>query len=230
MMAMKNWIRQKLKNIIRDILSDSSNLISITNDLPKSTNIINSILNGNIKIGERGYIYKCEMYGEITIGNNTSINGPNTDIICMIHPIRIGNFCSIARNVSIQEYNHNIKNTTSYFIKCHIFGEGLTNDIASNGAIEIGNDVWIGTQCVILSGAKIGNGAVIAANSVVLKEIPPYAIAAGSPAKVIKYRFTDDIIKKLQEIEWWNWPVDKIKNNYELFQGEITMEKLLRLK
>jgi len=226
-MRIREKIRNKLRGFLERILKDSDiNSISISSTIPQSAKIVNSNLSGNIKIGERAFIYKCEMFGNISIGNNTSVNGPNTDIHSWVNSVKIGNFCSIARNVSIQEYNHLFKNATSYYIKKHIFGEDWTNDINSKGEIEIGNDVWIGTQCVILSGVKIGDGAVIAANSVVTGEIPPYAIAAGSPAKVVKYRFPEDIINKLMEIKWWDWPIERIKNNYDLFDGELTMKKL----
>jgi virginiamycin A acetyltransferase len=220
-MNLKQKVKQKSRLILESILFDSKQC-----DVPASSEIVNSSLIGNVNIGQRVSISKCELNGNITIGNNTSINGPNTDIHSKINSVKIGNFCSIARNVSIQEYNHRFNNVTSYFIKHHIFGEVWTDEIDSKGDIEIGNDVWIGTQCIILSGAKIGNGAVIGANSLVINEIPPYAIAVGSPAKVISYRFPEEIIIKLQKIQWWNWSIEKIKNNYDFFDGELTLNKI----
>ena len=184
---------------------------------------------GNVKIGEG-----CKIIGgvslktasEIHIGKFTSINGPNTDVFCQINPISIGSFTSIARNVSIQEFNHNYKTITTYSILQNVFGEEKKADIYSNGPVEIGHDVWIGTQCVILSGSKIGNGAIIAANSVVTGEIPPYAICGGSPAKVLKYRFEQETIALLEQVKWWDWPLDKIKANAHLFKGDLDEEKL----
>jgi virginiamycin A acetyltransferase len=96
----------------------------------------------------------------------------------------------------------------------------------SKGPITIGNDVWIGTQCVILSGSTIGDGAVIAANSVVTADIPPYAIAAGSPARVLRYRFSDAIIERLMKLEWWAWSRVKLEQNRALFEGDLTAGKL----
>ena len=78
----------------------------------------------------------------------------------------------------------------------------------------------------ILSGVKIGNGAIIAANSVVNTDIPDFAIVAGSPAKVLKYRFNDKIIQLLNEIKWWNWPIEKIKRNRLLFEDKLTIDKI----
>lgn len=174
------------------------------------------IINGvSLKTASSIYIHKY-----------TSVNGPNTDLFSQINKISVGSFCSIARNVSIQEFNHNYSTLTTYAIMQNIFGEKKKNDIYSNGDIIIGNDVWIGTQCVILSGAKIGNGAIITANSVVIDTIPPYAIAGGSPARVIKFRFDNEIIAKLEQLNWWNWPIEKIKRNKHLFEGNLTLDKL----
>jgi virginiamycin A acetyltransferase len=188
--------------------------------IDKSTKMDNARINGKVNI-----LQGCKIIGgviikansEVTIGRYTAINGPNTDLIARINRIEIGSFCSVARNVSIQEFNHKFNYASTFFMNQNIFGESLSNDITSKGNIEIGNDVWIGTQCVILSGSKIGDGAVVAANSVVTGEIPAYAIVAGSPAKVIKYRFSEEKIHEIQQLKWWEWDIDKIKENKELF-------------
>lgn len=219
----KSRLRQFIVNIIAQ--EQKKNIISCSNEIPETATIQESKIFGDVLIGERSLVYKCELNGSIKVGSNTSLNGPNTDIFSHVNKVLIGNFCSIARNVSIQEYNHRFDTATSYFIKSRVFEENWKNNIVSNGDICIGNDVWIGTQCVVLSGATIGNGAVIAANSIVSKSIPPYAIAAGSPAKVIGYRFSEEIINKLNEIKWWDWSIDRIKRNYDFFDGKLTLEK-----
>jgi serine acetyltransferase len=84
--------------------------------------------------------------------------------------------------------------------------------------VIIGNDVWIGMDATILSGVTVGNGAVIAAGSIVNKNIPAYAIVAGNPAKVVKYRFDQETIDKLQEMQWWDWNPDKIGEATQLLQ------------
>lgn len=81
---------------------------------------------------------------------------------------------------------------------------------------KIGNDVWIGRDVTILPSVNIGDGAVIGTGAVVNRDIPPYAIAVGVPAKVIKYRFTPDEIEKLLKIKWWNWTDEQIKKNIDL--------------
>ncbi|MBN2965577.1 CatB-related O-acetyltransferase, partial [Sulfurospirillum sp. T05] len=92
------------------------------------------------------------------------------------------------------------------------------NDIFSKGDIIIEDDVWIGSNCVILSGVTIGRGSVIGAGSVVTKNIPKYSIVGGNPAKVIKNRFNHETICLIENLKWWDWGIDKIKSNKDLFQ------------
>ena len=188
--------------------------------------IKNSKLCGNIKVGQNTIIDKVEIIGDAEIGRNTTINGPNTDIYSEFFPVIIGNFCSISRNVSIQEYNHRNNHCTTYCILHHIFGEEWRNEMVSKGPIVIGNDVWIGSHVAVLPGAEVSNGAIIAANSVVKTKIPPYAIVGVGAAKIIKYRFDEKVIEKLLQIKWWEWSIDKIKRNKQLFDGPLTIDTL----
>jgi virginiamycin A acetyltransferase len=183
-----------------------------------NTKITDASITGTIQIGSGCQIDGVSLSGKITIGNQTTINGPNTDIVSQVNEVFIGNFCSIARNVTFQEFNHDFSKMTSYFVNRNLKKTGMNSDIVSKGSITVGHDVWIGTQCVILSGSNIGTGAVIAANSVVIDNIPPYAIVAGSPAKVIKYRFNDRTIKFLLESEWWNKSKDDVIKFYDNFK------------
>lgn len=214
---------------IKKLLNANSSKISHLDLINHSARIENSVLNGTIKVGEFAWIHQSILVGDVEIGRYSTINGPNTDIFTGVHHVNIGSFCSIARSVSIQEYNHNINFLSSYMIQEHIFDEDWKTAITSKGPIIIGNDVWIGAQCVILSGSNIGDGSVIAANSVVNGTIPPYAIAAGSPAKIIGYRFNDEVINKLTEIKWWNWDIIRIKENKTLFYKNIILEDIIDL-
>ncbi len=136
----------------------------------------------------------------------------------------IGNFCSISHNCAIGMGTH----TLNYISTSPIFTERYngtghswvsTNiNAAHANAVKIGNDVWIGNRAMILDGVTIGNGAVIGAGAVVTKDVPPYAIVGGVPAKIIRYRFSEDIIEELLKLEWWNFPEEFLKKNIEFFQ------------
>lgn len=194
----------------------------------KNTLVEHSNLSGVIRIGSDCKIHKCNIDGIFTINNFTSLWGPNINIISNNeNPIEIGKFCSVARNVTMQSYNHNHRKITTFFIGKNVFGENWENELAGKGTTVIKNDVWIGANCVILGGVTIGNGALIAASSVVNKDVPDYAIVAGSPAKIIGYRFDDVIIKKLLEIKWWDWEIDKILKEKNIFKNQYVQNELL---
>jgi acetyltransferase-like isoleucine patch superfamily enzyme len=127
----------------------------------------------------------------------------------------VGDFCSLGANLKVWvgAYHRTDWVTTYPFghINEHIFNtfNGAGHPI-SKGDVIIGNDVWTGANVTIMSGVTIGDGAVIAANSHVVKNVEPYSIVGGNPAKLIRYRFTEEQIHHLLQIKWWNWPEDKI--------------------
>lgn len=131
----------------------------------------------------------------------------------------IGSFCSIAINLTVYlGGDHRTDLITTYpfgLINQNVFntfdGKGTTNSDTTKGDVVIGNDVWIGADVTIMSGVKIGDGCIIAKNSHVVKSMPPYSIYGGNPAKFIRYKFTEDIIKKLLKIKWWDFD-DKLLN------------------
>ncbi len=127
--------------------------------------------------------------------------------------LKIGKFCSIAPGTRIIiGGGHRMDWITTYpFSNLFEEAEHIEGHPTTKGDIVIGNDVWIGTESVILSGVEIGDGAVVGARSVVTKDVPPYAIAAGNPAKIIRYRFDEITIKKLMELKWWDWPMNVIE-------------------
>ena len=127
----------------------------------------------------------------------------------VMNDITIGKYCSIATNVVIDGgFNHNTDFVSTYpFYNMHGLGE---QNVICKGDVVIGNDVWICENVLIMSGVVIGNGAVIGANSIVTKDVEPYSIYAGSPAKCIKMRFDVNDIKQLQNIRWWDWSEQKI--------------------
>lgn len=139
----------------------------------------------------------------------------------------IGNFCSIADDVVIILGNHKLDTITTFpFATLREFwpslkGKEHIQDHESKGPILIGNDVWIGHGVKIMPGVIIGNGSVIAANSVVTKNISPYSIVAGAPAKHIKYRFHQEKINALEKIKWWDWDDEKIDSFLPIMLTDI---------
>jgi acetyltransferase-like isoleucine patch superfamily enzyme len=132
--------------------------------------------------------------------------------------LSIGNYCSISKNVTIfLGGNHRSDWVSTYpfpaIDSVWTKASKITNYNSSKGDIYIGNDVWIGYGATIMSGINIGDGAVIGANSVVTKNVAPYTIVAGNPAKFIKTRFTPKQIESLLKIKWWHWPESKINQN-----------------
>ncbi|WP_438727190.1 CatB-related O-acetyltransferase [Parasphingorhabdus sp. DH2-15] len=126
----------------------------------------------------------------------------------------IGKYCSFAANVIlILGGGHRTDWVTTYpFSDIDLDFAHIKGHPASKGDIIIGNDVWAGRDAMILSGVKIGNGAVIAARAVVTKDVPPYAVVAGQPARIIKHRFAEDVIDRLNALQWWDWPDERVKN------------------
>ena len=149
----------------------------------------------------------------------------------------IGKFCSIACGVKFlfNSANHTLKSLSSYTFPLFYEDWGLEKSNVATAwdnkvDIVIGNDVWIGYEAVIMAGVHIGNGAIIAARAVVTKDVPAYTIVGGVPARPIRKRFDEDTIHKLEALQWWNWPTEKIRqylpninkgNINELFEIKI---------
>jgi virginiamycin A acetyltransferase len=128
--------------------------------------------------------------------------------------LTIGRFCSISTGAQILlGGNHRMDWATTYpfpaFFAQHANIKGYA---PSKGNVSIGNDVWIGFDAIVLSGVSVGDGAVIAAKAVCTKDVPPYAIVAGNPARIVRYRFDEDIIAALLKIRWWDWPIQDVHN------------------
>lgn len=173
----------------------------------------------------------------IEIGDYTYYDdpgGPESFVeTCVLHhhafigdKLIIGKFCAISEGARfiMNGANHVMGGFSTY--PFNIFSHGWEKgfDVATwkaelRGDTVIGNDVWIGMNTAIMPGVKIGDGAIIAAKSVVTRDVPPYAIAAGNSAKVVKMRFDDETIARLQQIAWWNWPADKITRNLDAIRG-----------
>jgi len=170
----------------------------------------NSMIEKNSRLMHNCIINNSQIASFTYIGNN-----------CIVQNTNIGKFCSIANDVLIGLGKHPIDSfsTSPLFYRVNnplnIKLVELNSDFQEYEPVEIGNDVWIGARAIILDGVTIGNGAIIAANSVVTKDVPPYSIVGGIPAKIIKYRFQDQKIQHLLHSGWWNWNISIIRQNLE---------------
>lgn len=212
------YITNYLKYKIRyrgSFVSPRSFLTSVS--LGKSNRIAGGVYMDNCRVGDYTYIS----------GNDGG------GIVSGFHNVEIGKFCSISNNIEIITASSHRKDAVSTFPfysmkNSFCYDEKKSKDFVSVNPVVIGNDVWIGAHALILGGIKIGDGAIIGAGSVVTKDVDPYSIVAGSPARAIGQRFPEETIRKLLEIRWWDWSEEKIRENIDLITSnnlEIFFEK-----
>lgn len=139
---------------------------------------------------------------------------PEKEILSLCH-LAVGNYVSMAQIENFYlalNHDYTCVTTAPLYKYFDSMTTNLNNKMLPRYQTIIGNDVWIGNDCTILEGVYIGNGAVVGAHSVVTKDVPPYAIVAGNPAKIVKYRFSDDVIAKMQKIKWWYWSKQELES------------------
>jgi acetyltransferase-like isoleucine patch superfamily enzyme len=214
-----------------------ASIIHESSVLYKNARLTKSEVGEKCTVGDGSILFKSVLEGSNAINRNNYITdstlgvGTYTGHNATIKNSVIGKYCSISWNISIGGKNHNYLRTTTfpeYHLNRILEGKSaiIENDMDDT---NIGNDVWIGVGAIVMRGVKIGDGAVIGAGAVVTKDVPPYAIVAGVPAKIIKKRFSDDIIKQLLEIQWWDWPVEKLCKKRDILISEITEENISKL-
>ncbi len=193
-----------------------------------------AFVSSNNSIDKTVVVYRGAKIKGAVIGAHTYISA-NTDI----ENAEIGKFCSVADycRIGMSSHSLNFLSTSPIFTQTGnaLQDRWIEKDIFEKKSDEertyIGNDVWIGSHAMVLGGVKVGDGAVIGAGAVVTKDVPPYAIVGGVPARIIRYRFSPDIIKELEELQWWLLPEEGIKNNIHLFQtGNIHVDTIKSFK
>lgn len=203
------------------------------NKIYESAKILNCTLGDNLFIGENSFIQNSSLENNVQINRSNMIvnsaigaysyTGMNT----VIKHTSVGKFCSISWNVSASGGGHNYNAITPHpFTHLPSFGIVSAKTDIEIKRITIGSDVWIGMNSCILQGITIGDGAVIGAGSVVTKDVPPYAIVAGNPARILRYRFDSEIIEKLLNFQWWDLPIEVIQKNISSFKGDLDAKRL----
>lgn len=206
------------------VLEDSSFSMTKINNHNSETSII---------LGEKPYIFpkaiieNCEFGKYTEIRDYVNISNSSMDDYSYISEYSqvtntiIGKFANIASNVRINPGFHPYEMPCQHHLmyRRKMYGLGEDDKAFFNyrdiQKVVIGHDVWIGHGAVIMPGVKIGNGAIIGSNAVVTKDVPSYAIVAGVSAKILKYRFSKEIIKSLENIKWWNWNHEEIKDRID---------------
>ena len=156
-----------------------------------------------------------EVGPNVSIGDYSYISGPRS----YVEAASIGKFCSIARQTTIGVSGHDYTKVTTHPFIIDPAYKFVTSAVTESQKPPpvIGHDVWIGMNCVVHRGVSIGHGAVVASDAVVTRDVEPYSIVGGNPARHLKYRFSSEVIEALLKIEWWNWDEDRLMKNLNNF-------------
>ncbi|WEM44899.1 CatB-related O-acetyltransferase (plasmid) [Photobacterium sp. DA100] len=184
------------------------------------------VRNPNISVGEHTYYsgYYHDKHFEdhcvrYLLGDHSSRAVWESGIFGEVDQLIIGKYCSIASGATFMlagNQGHRHDWISSFPFDVGKFGDKVKSGFERAGDTVIGNDVWIGSECVIMPGVTIGDGAVIGARAVVTKDVAPYAVIVGNPGQEIKKRFSDAHIAKLLEMKWWDWPLKRLQENMDL--------------
>lgn len=210
------------KNVIKHAIIVQSNIGQ--HNFINQAQLFSSTINDHCSVGQYTQLFNTRIKQHVQIGGNSIISNSIIDkfTYCrgfnQIFHTTIGSFCSIAEQVVIGHADHPtefISTSPLFYKKDNPFNvtQFVGNEFNEYKKTFIGHDVWIGSKAYIKSGVQIGIGAVIGAGAVVTKDVPPYAIVGGVPAKIIRFRFNDVIIQQLLQQKWWEWPEDLLKSH-----------------
>jgi acetyltransferase-like isoleucine patch superfamily enzyme len=186
----------------------------------KNTDIVESHFEVHSRVAAHASVRYSSVGKYSSIGRYSKINYAD-----------IGKFCAISWDTTVGAVSHPFENLSvnafPYSSRLGMIEKDAERTIERT---FVGHDVWIGANVVVMPGAKIGNGSVIGASSVITKSIPAYSIVVGNPGRVVRNRFSDEIVNKLLEMEWWNADDDILRQNITLFQMPVNMDMLMKLE
>jgi len=205
--------RQRIKNM-------SLSIFPRTGD-KNTCNLREVVTKPNIEVGEYTYYHDFDDPLQFQDKNVLYHYPVNNDRLI------IGKFCSIAHGAKFLFNGGNHKRTACVNYPFAIFGEQWKHELSiadswdNKGDIVVGNDVWIGFEALIMAGVTIGDGARVGSRAIVTRDVSAYGVVAGAPAKLIRKRFPDKDIELLEEIQWWDWPEERIKRDLDLLMGDV---------
>lgn len=218
-------------------MSNRNSKIPESSHLGRYVDITYSVLGEKSDVADFSKVVHSELGRRVRLEQNNAIlyskigdfcyTGENTTIRNAV----LGKFNSISWNVSIGGNTHDMDKVTTHSFLVYPKWEmgGNSNWKSASEACILDNDIWVAAGVHILRGVHIGSGAVIGAGTIVTKDVPPYAVIAGTPGKLLRMRCADELIKPLLELKWWDFPEEIIRENFKLFHSKLTMDVVKRL-
>lgn len=201
--------------------------------------LIDSHVGDGASVGDDACVLRSRLESHVSINRRNFVNDSSvgsmtyTGVGTSVHKADIGKFCSIASGVELGGADHDYTAVSTYTKER--LNSALGGGYEEKNAFEaytckIGNDVWIGANATIVGKASVGDGAVVGAGAVVVGDIPPYAIAVGVPARVLRFRFDEETIGRLLGIAWWSWPLEFLLEHQDLITGKPTSASLAEME
>lgn len=201
----------KLKRLVLRLFGQSS-------FISRRAKFIRSTHGNDVQVAQYAHVVNSKLNSFTSVGRNATIINAE-----------LGKFCSISWNVTIGATSHHTSYPSTHaFPYVESFGFSKRNELIVVST-NLGNDVWIGANAIVLPGVRIGNGAVIGAGAVVTKDVPPFAICVGVPARVVKFRFGPELIEQIENLKWWDWRKEKLLANIQFFKKPLTEDEIKKL-